>query len=203
MKNVRFEDEDRDSPQETGTQAPAPAVEGEGGEASAPDALAAERDRLEQEKAALYDQLLRKQAEFENYRKRTEREKKEHHAAAAMEVIRAILPVLDGLERAVNLQPVDGTRGAEADNGRELHKGMELLQKQFLKTLEKLGLAPIATQGRKFDPHVHHAVEMVESEEHEDQSILQELQRGYLFHERLLRPAMVRVTTKPGKSKKN
>ena len=196
MKNVMFEGENMETPEGTGPPASTPAVEGEGGEASAPDALAAERDRLEQEKAALHDQLLRKQAEFENFRKRTEREKEGFRQATAMEVVKAILPVLDGLERALHPQ-------SEGDAGSEFRRGIEMLQKQFLKTLEKLGLAPIAAHGRKFDPHVHHAVEMVESEDHEDQSVLEELQRGYLFQERLLRPAMVRVATKPGKSKNN
>ena len=160
--------------------------------AEAMAALVAERDRLAQEKAALYDQLLRKQADFENLRKRVEREKKEFHLDASMDLVKAVLPVLDGLERALDAP-------AEGDAGREFRKGIELLQKQFLETLLKLGLEPIAACGKRFDPQIHHAVEVVESEEHEDHSVLEECQRGYRFQHRLLRPAMVRVAVRPEK----
>ncbi len=169
-------------------------------------ALASERDRLAQEKAALYDQLLRKQAEFENFRKRVEREKKEFRVTASMEAVKAMLPILDGLERALSTPtPEPGLErpGApaavwpEAAGASEFRKGIELLHRKMLETLEKMGLEPIETRGQKFDPHIHHAVEMVESAEYEDQSILEECQRGYRFHNRLLRPAMVRVSVHP------
>ncbi len=156
-------------------------------------ALAGERDRLAQEKAALYDQLLRKQADFENFRKRMEREKKEFRVAASMEAVKTMLPILDGLERALSAP-------GEANGVSEFRKGVELLHKQMLETLKNLGLEPIETRGQKFDPHLHHAVEVLESEEHEDQTIVEECQRGYRFQHRLLRPAMVRVTVRPKKN---
>ncbi len=155
--------------------------------------LTAERDRLAQDKASLYDQLLRKQADFENFRKRIEREKSEFRVQASMEVVRSILPVLDGLERALVV-------ASEDDAGPEFRRGIEMLQKQFLETLQKLGLEPIEARGQIFDPHIHHAVEMVETEEHEDQSVVEECQRGYWFQRRLLRPAMVRVAVRPVKN---
>ena len=170
----------------------APAAKPELDPAAAMATLAAERDRLAQEKAALYDQLLRKQADFENFRKRIEREKKEFHLGASMDVVKAILPVLDGMERALDAP-------AKGDAGPEFRKGIELLQKQFLETLRNLGLEPIEARGKKFDPQLHHAVEMVGSKEHEDHFVLEECQRGYRFHHRLLRPAMVRVGVRPEK----
>ncbi len=143
---------------------------------------------LEQEKSALRDQLLRKVAEFDNFRKRTEREKKDAYVNASMDVVNSMLPVLDALDRAVS---------ASAPAGSEVQKGVELIHKQLQETLGKLGLSRMETAGQKFDPHLHHAVEMVESAEHEDQTIVEEFQRGYFFRDRLLRPAMVRVATQP------
>jgi molecular chaperone GrpE len=145
-----------------------------------------ERLRLEQELASVRDQLLRKAAEFDNFRRRAEREKADTRISAAMVVIHQLLPVLDGFERAMAHLP-------EGDHEKEFYRGVELLRRQFQEALEKLGLTRIETQGRKFDPHLHHAVEVVESPDHEDQAILEEFQSGYLYHDRLVRPAMVRV----------
>src|SRR5438552_8428525 len=141
------------------------------------ESLAAKVSALQEEKAALYDQLLRKQADFDNFRKRTDREKREYFFTATMDVIHSLLPVIDGLERAVRAPaPSVAAKGAsldvaeEGESSRELRKGVQLIHKQFQETLTKLGLTPIETGGKKFDPHLHHAVEMVETEEHEDQS---------------------------------
>lgn len=149
--------------------------------------LAAERDRLQEERCFFYEQLLRKQAEFENFRKRMERERQDLHHYASMEVVREMLPVLDGLERALASDP--------AGNG-EFHTGVQLIARQLYDTLVRFGLEPVAARGKKFDPHVHQAVEMVETTEHEDQTVLEEWQRGYLFKNRLLRPAMVKVAVR-------
>lgn len=151
-------------------------------------ALAAERDRLAEQHAALYDRLLRKQADFENFRKRMDRERHEFHQAAVMEVVRDLLPVLDGLERAL------ATDSAHA--GEEFHAGVELIARQLFDMLARCGLQAVEARGKKFDPHLHQAVEMVETAEHEDQTVLEEWQRGYKFKGRLLRPAMVKVAVR-------
>lgn len=149
--------------------------------------LAAERDRLIQEKTEIYERLLRRQAEFENYRRRTERERAELLEYAGMEAARALLPVLDDFERALKVECAD----------KEYARGMELIFQRFSESLTKLGLEPLESVGRLFDPNAHHAVEMVRTEEAEDHTILEEYQRGYNFRGRLLRPAMVKVAVKP------
>lgn len=157
-----------------------------GSVAAAPAAdVAAAFEKLKAEKDALYDRLLRKQAELENFRKRTQREKEEflHHATA--DLIRALLPSLDGFERAL------AHRGANVPA--EFSQGMELIYRDLLDVLRRAGLAQIETVGKTFDPHVHQAVETVVSPDHRDQEIVEELQRGYRLKQRLLRPAIVKV----------
>lgn len=150
-------------------------------------ALAAERDRLAAEKADLHDRLLRARAEFDNARRRTERERSEFLQFAAMDLVRQILPVLDDFERALKVETAD----------REYAKGVELIYQRLFDTVRKMGLEPIDTEGRRFDPNLHQAVERVETAEVEDQAILGEFQRGYNFRGKLLRPAMVKVAVKP------
>lgn len=154
-------------------------------------ALTAERDRIAAEKAELYDRFVRRQAEFENFRKRVEREKGEIIAVAGMELARQLLPILDDFERAIAHESTDS----------EYAKGIELIYQRLFETLQKAGLEPIVTEGQKFDPYVHHAMEMVETDEVEDHSILAELLRGYNFRGKLLRPAMVRVAVAPSSGK--
>jgi molecular chaperone GrpE len=149
--------------------------------------ITAERDQLAREKADYYDQLLRRTAEFDNFRRRTQRERSELFEFAGMDVVRELLPVLDDFERALKVESSD----------RDYVKGMELIYQRLFGTLKKMGLEPLESEGRKFDPHVHHAVEMVPSEEVEDHTVVQELQRGYNFKGRLLRPAMVKVAVRP------
>lgn len=144
----------------------------------------AERDQLLKEKNELQDQLLRRQAEFENYRRRMERERGELFEFANMDSVKALLPIIDDFERALKVENAD----------KEYTRGMELIYQRLFEALKKLGLEPIATEaGAKFDPHIHHAVDMVDTEEHPDQTILKEYQSGYYFKGRLLRPAMVQV----------
>jgi molecular chaperone GrpE len=154
--------------------------------AQALDAVTAERDRLQTEKDELWDRFLRKQAEFENFRRRTTREKEEIREFAAMETVRLLLPVLDDFERALKVP-------AEGD---EYRKGIELIHKRLYDTLVQLGLTPIDTAGKKFDPNFHQAVDTVKIEEGEDHAIVEEFQRGYEFKGRLLRPAMVKVAVR-------
>ena len=150
-------------------------------------ALAAEREQLAAEKAELHERLLRARAEFENARRRSERERLEYLQFAAMDLVRDVLPILDDFERALKVETAD----------RDYAKGVELIYQRMADTLKKLGLEPIETAGQKFDPNLHQAVERVQTDEAEDQAILGEFQRGYNFKGKLLRPAMVRVAVKP------
>ena len=149
-------------------------------------ALTTERDRLAQEKADVHDQLLRRTAEFENYRRRSDRERLEHIEFASMETVKALLPLLDDFERALKVETQD----------RDFAKGVELIYNRMFDTLKKAGLEPIETQGKSFDPNLHHAIEMDSSTDADDQRILAEFQRGYNFRGRLLRPALVKVAVK-------
>ncbi len=166
---------------------------GEGGEetASPPDRAAAAEpgaasgiEKLKVERDALLDRLARLQAEFDNARKRAARDQQEFREFAAADAIRNILPILDSFERALKAP------GAESGDFRS---GIELIYRQFLDALQKLGVQPIASVGQRFDPRVHEAIEMVDTTEAEDHQVLEELQRGYKYKDRLLRPAMVRV----------
>lgn len=156
----------------------------------APDALAAltaERDKLSAEKADLQDRLLRRQAEFDNFRKRADREKMEILEYAGMDAARAILPVVDDFERALKTESAD----------KEYSRGMELIHQRLSEALKKMGLEPLDTKGQKFDPNLHHGVDKQQTEEFEEDTILEEYQKGYQFKGRLLRPAMVKVAVRP------
>ena len=154
-----------------------------------PEDLPAAYKKLVAEKQDLYDRLLRKQAELENFRKRTEREKEEFLKHATADLIRALLPALDSFERALS------HRDSKVPS--QFYHGMELIHRELLEVLGRAGLSPVDTKGKLFDPHYHQAVETVESSEHRDQEIVEELQRGYKLKQRLLRPAIVKVATTP------
>lgn len=149
--------------------------------------IAAERDRLAAEKADLYDRLLRRQAEFDNFRKRAERERLDTLEYAEMEAIRKLLPVLDDFDRALRIESAD----------KEYSKGIELIYQRFVDTLKRMGVEPLESTGKPFDPNLHHAIESVPTEEVADHTVLEEMQRGYNFRGKLLRPAMVRVAVRP------
>ena len=155
-------------------------------------AMTAERDKLLAEKQDLYDRLLRAQAEFDNARRRAERERSEFVQYAGTEMVREVLPVADDFERA--LQSGAGLADGPAKN---YIKGMELIYQRLLDRLTKLGLEPIDTKDQLFDPNLHQAVERVETSDVPDQTILSEFQRGYTFKGRLLRPSMVKVAVHP------
>jgi len=149
--------------------------------------LTAERDRLAAEKAELDDRLRRLWAEFDNARRRGERERSEFLQFAAMDLVRSLLPVLDDFERALKVQAAD----------KEYAKGIELIYQRLFETLRKSGLEPIEATGKQFDPAHHEAVQRVETADAEDQTVLEELQRGYNFKGKLLRPAWVKVAVRP------
>ena len=150
-------------------------------------ALKAQRDSLAADKAELNDRLLRRQADFENYRKRAERDRSDFLQYAGLEFVREILPVLDDFERALKVESTDRT----------FAKGVELIYTRLFDTLKKMGLEPMNTVGKIFDPNLHQAVDRVETDRAEDQSILEEFQKGYNFKGKLLRPAMVKVAVRP------
>jgi len=152
--------------------------------------LETELEKLRSERALYLDRLARLQAEFDNFRKRSAKENQDYRDYALTDALRQLLPILDSLDRAIK------TDNAEAADFRA---GVELIDRQFHDVLAKLGVEPIEAKGQPFDPNLHQAVQMVETEETPDNHVIDELQRGYRVKERLLRPAMVRVASNPGK----
>jgi molecular chaperone GrpE len=157
--------------------------------AAAGESSSTELQKLKAERDSLYDRLARAQAEFDNARRRAAKEQQDFRDFAAADAIKTLLPVIDSFDRALQ---------AKSDSG-EFRSGVELIYKQLQDALVKLGVRPIPAKGEPFDPHVHEAIEMVETSEAPDHEVLEELQRGYKFRERLLRPAMVKVAKNPGK----
>jgi len=151
--------------------------------------LQAQIDALNAEKASLYDKLLRRQAEFENYRRRVERERGELYQHGRDDVLLQFLPVVDNFERALSsLETSEGD--AEA-----LRHGVELIHKQFKDALSKFGLEAVDAVGQTFDPNVHEAVTTEATDKHKENTVIQEFQRGYRIGDRLLRPAKVKVAS--------
>ncbi len=157
--------------------------------AGLPADLATAYRQLLSEKKELFDRMVRKQAELENVRKRVEREKEDFLQHATMGLIRALLPTLDALER--------GLKHREENVPEKYYAGMELIHRELLEVLKRAGLSPVESEGQAFDPHVHQAVETVETDEFADQAVVEELQRGYKLKQRLLRPAIVKVAVPP------
>ena len=147
-------------------------------------------EEKEKEAKEYYDRLLRAVADLENFKKRAAKDKEEWTKFATEDLIKAILPVIDNLERAVN--------HAEkvADTG-VMIEGVRLTLKQILQTLNRFGLAPFESVGKPFDPAIHEAMLVVESNQHEPNSVVEEFQKGYLLNDRLLRPATVSVSKLP------
>jgi molecular chaperone GrpE len=138
--------------------------------------------------------LMRRQADFDNYRKRIEKERAEDAKRHTARVIEGLIPIIDGFEHALAAH-----REAEYENYR---KGFELIYKQLVDNVTRLGVERIDPLGKQFDPHLHQAMDRTETATHEDGTILQVFQPGYLFHGRVLRPAMVRVAVHPGGASK-
>jgi molecular chaperone GrpE len=139
--------------------------------------------KLRAERDSLVDRLARLQAEFENARKRAAREQQDFRDFALTDALKSLLPVIDSFDRALQT----------SSEKSELRAGIELINRQLHDALGKLGLRPVPAKGEPFDPRFHEAIEMVDTDETEDQHVIDELQRGYKLKDRLLRPAMVRV----------
>jgi molecular chaperone GrpE len=148
-----------------------------------------EIEALKKERDELYDRLLRKQAEFENYKKRTDREKSEFTQFASADLMKELLNALDSFELA--LKNAAGEAG-----GQNMLRGFELIYKQIQDTLARFGLKPIEAKGKKFDPHFHQAVATQPTDQAEENTVLEEMRKGYLLNGRLLRAAMVSVAAK-------
>jgi molecular chaperone GrpE len=147
------------------------------------DQAAEQLQKLQAERDALFDRLARQQAEFDNYRKRSLKEQQDFRDYALTDFAKQFLPVLDSFDRALSSESSDA----------DLRKGVELIRRQMEDALGKIGVKPVPAKGEQFDPHVHDAIEMVETEDAPDNEVLDELARGYMIKDRLLRPAMVRV----------
>jgi molecular chaperone GrpE len=156
---------------------------GDGGKAGSAE-LESELEKARQQCAAYLDRAARIQAEFDNYRKRAAREQQDYRDYALADALKTLLPILDSLDRALK------TNAASLE---EYRSGIELIDKQFHDALAKLGVQPVPAQGESFDPNLHQAVQMVDTDEAADNHVIDELQRGYKLKDRLLRPAMVRV----------
>lgn len=141
-------------------------------------------EKLTEDLKAKEERVLRLQADFENFRRRTGKEKEELSAVVTQGILKDMLPLLDNFERAM---------AAEKKDAEAFQKGVEMIYTQLQEVLKKNGLERIETQGQKFDPNYHQAVMRVQDEEHEDDDIAQELQKGYMVKGRVIRPSMVQV----------
>jgi molecular chaperone GrpE len=144
-----------------------------------------EIQKLVKEKEELKDTLLRRQADFDNYRKRVEKEGRQERHRGVEIVVEGLLPVLDAFDRAL--------ASHDDPDYAEYIKGFELIRKQLWDLLAKQGVKRIEATGEQFNPHLHHAIESVQNTELEEGTVVGEMQPGYMFHDRVLRPAMVRV----------
>ena len=149
-----------------------------------------EIENLKREKDELYDRLLRKQAEFENFRKRMEREKTEFAQFASADLMKDILNALDSFDLAIK------NAAAETKGGGNMLRGFELIYKQIQDTLTRFGLKPLEAKGKAFDPNFHQAVSTKPTNEVEENTVIDEMRKGYTLNGRLLRPAMVTVSVK-------
>ncbi len=154
----------------------------------------AEVAKLAGDLSELRQTLMRRQADFDNYRKRIEKERAEDAKRHTARVVESLIPIIDGFEHALAAH-----RETEYANYR---KGFELIYKQLVDNVTRLGVERIDPLGKQFDPHLHQAMDRTETVQHEDGTILQVFQPGYVFHGRVLRPAMVRVAVHPGGASK-
>lgn len=157
-------------------------------------ATQSELKRVEAEAADLKNQLARRQADFENYRKRVERERSETYNRVVADVAAKLLPVVDNLKRALDAE--SSVEAAESDEFRHFLSGVDLISKQLNGVLEALGVKPIAAVGEQFDPHIHEAVVSEPTDDYAPDTVIQELVAGYRLGDKLIRPALVKVATR-------
>lgn len=171
-------------------ESPSAATSDPPGDAREAAPVSDELQNLRAEKQELLNTLQRRQADFDNYRKRVEKERQQDRHRGVELLIEKLLPVLDAFDRAL--------ASNEGESGSEYRKGFELIRRQIWDVLSKQGLERVESVGQDFNPHAHHAIESVETAEHREGTVIGELQPGYIFQGRILRPAMVRVAAAPG-----
>ncbi len=188
-ENIAGAEDVRDpaSTEETGIEPADAADPNESGRAAS--TMEAELEQLGRESAQMRDLAQRTRAEFENYRKRMERERADLVRHAGFEVVKEILPVLDNLERAI--------RASESSPEEQFRAGVEIIHRQLQEILTRMGLSEVESEGKPFDPHLHEAVSRVETTEHPEGTVVEVFQKGYSFKDRLVRPAMVAVAQSP------
>ena len=188
-----FEDDQLED--EASNDAPADgAVTGGGPEVAELVATRAELKRLEGEVKDLREGLARRQADFENYRKRVERERSETYNRVIADIAAKLLPVLDNLKRALETEA--SVEAAESDEFRHFLSGVDLIHKQLNGVLDALGVKPIEAEGEHFDPHLHEAVVTEPTDDYEPDTVMQEIVRGYRIGDKLIRPSLVKVAVK-------
>lgn len=179
-------DVEHELPAADGNDSPLPQNETAVAETSGADT---ELQKLKAERDALLERLARAQAEFDNARKRAAKEQQEYRDFAMADAIKSLLPVVDNFERALQSKSEPG----------DFRSGVDLIYKQLRDVLARLGVQPIDAKGQQFNPHLHEAIEMVDTADAADHEVLEEWQRGYKYKDRLLRPSMVKVARNPGK----
>ncbi|SET61671.1 molecular chaperone GrpE [Oceanobacillus limi] len=147
--------------------------------------LKGEIERLQKEKEEIYNRMLRNQAEFDNFKKRTQREKEADRKYKSQDLVNELLPAIDNFERALQTETTE--------ENKNLVEGITMVYKQLTDALQSQGVEVIETVGKEFDPTYHHAVMQVEDEEVDSNIIVEELQKGYVLKDRVIRPAMVKV----------
>jgi molecular chaperone GrpE len=157
-------------------------------------ATRAELKRVEAENAELKDRLARRQADFENYRKRVDRERSETYNRVVADIATKLLPVVDNLKRALDAEA--SVESSESDEFRHFLSGVDLINKQLNGVLDALGVKPIAAVGEPFNPHIHEAVVTEATDEYEPDTVMQEIVAGYRLGDKLIRPALVKVATR-------
>ncbi|HWN09589.1 MAG TPA: nucleotide exchange factor GrpE [Pyrinomonadaceae bacterium] len=181
------------SPQADGTPAEAPPATG-GPEVAELVATRAELKRLEAEVKDLRDSLARRQADFENYRKRVDRERAATYDRVVADIAAKLLPVLDNLKRALETEA--SLEASESDEFRHFLSGVDLIYKQLGGVLDALGVKPILAEGEQFNPHLHEAVVTEPSDDHEPDTVIQEIVRGFTLGDKLIRPSLVKVAVR-------
>lgn len=188
---IEFVDVD-EGPSVTGTEADSePVILGETGVAVSDESSAEKVEKLQTELDHVRDVYLRKLAEFDNFRKRVDREREDLRQAALEDFIRELLPIIDNFDRAL--------QHADADSG-AFHQGVEMIAKQLHDTLERKGVSEIDPLGQSFDPLVHEAVQRIEGGDHPPGTVVNVMLKGYTLGDRLIRPAMVGVAVEPVES---
>lgn len=160
-------------------------MEEAGNAGGSPDPLQQEVDKLKQEKDEVYGRFLRLQAEFDNFKKRTQKEKEADRKYKSQDLVNDLLPAVDNFERALQVESSEENAG--------LVEGITMVYRQLKDALKSAGVEEIETTGKEFDPNLHHAVMQIEDAELEANTVVEELQKGYMLKDRVIRPAMVKV----------